>query len=314
MTRSALRPDATAFLAAAPDVDAMLGTVPLAQMRGMEPAMRDRLDVPVGQLAVNREVTADTEAGQVPVRLFDSRQTRPAGPMMVFFHGGGFWGGSSEYHAPFCAEAARVLDMAVVGVDYRLAPEDPFPAAVEDCEAAARWIASDPQVLERTATELIMCGDSTGGTMAIVTTMALRDKPAARPVRAQHLLYPTTDMSRSYPSREEFGTGYVLTAKVIDYVSGLYAADVDDWRASPLLGDQADMPPSVVVTASHDPLRDEGRAYAAKLVEAGVPTIFHEVRGNIHGFISMRKALPSSQDDVAAGFAALKALLGTSWS
>jgi acetyl esterase len=161
----------------------MLGTVPLAQMRGMEPAMRDRLDVPVGQLAVNREVTADTEAGQVPVRLFDSRQTRPAGPMMVFFHGGGFWGGSSEYHAPFCAEAARVLDMAVVGVDYRLAPEDPFPAAVEDCEAAARWIASDPQVLERTATELIMCGDSTGGTMAIVTTMALRDKPAARPVR-----------------------------------------------------------------------------------------------------------------------------------
>jgi acetyl esterase len=84
--------------------------------------------------------------------------------------------------------------------------------------------------------------------------------------------------------------------------------------ASPLLGDQADMPPSVVVTASHDPLRDEGRAYAAKLVEAGVPTIFHEVTGNIHGFISMRKAIPSSQDDVAAGFAALKALLGTGGS
>lgn len=311
MTRVDLRPDVATFLAGVPDVDAMLGAVPMSQMRAMEPTMRDMWDLPVGPLAVDHPVTADTEAGRVPLRLFDSRPARPAGPIMVFCHAGGFWGGSSEFSAPFCAEASRVLDMAVVAVDYRLAPEEPFPAGVADCEAAARWIASNPPSLERTATELVMCGDSAGGTMAIATTMALRDKPASRPVRAQFLLYPPTDLSRSHPSRDEFGTGHLLTAKTIDYVLGLYAADADDWRASPLLGSQDDMPPSVVFTVSHDPLRDEGRAYAAKLVEAGVSTIFHEVSGNVHGFCSLRKAVPSCQDDVADGFAALKTLLGT---
>jgi len=194
-------------------------------------------------------------------------------------------------------------------VEYRLAPEHAWPAAPDDCEAAARWVASSPAELGRQVTGLVIAGDSAGGGLTLVTTLALRDKPAAVPVLAQWALYPVTDLINTYPSHESFAGGYLLETPDLRWFYELYAADAHHWRASPLLGDQTGMPPTLVVTSSLDPLRDEGRAYAAAAVRAGVPTTFLEAHGMIHGFLSFRRAIPSAVDDLKACTAALKALL-----
>ena len=142
-------------------------------------------ELPLGDLAVTRDIAIPDPAGDIPARLYDARDSRDAGPVMVFFHGGGFVIGDLDTHGPYCAEAARQLDMPVVSIDYRLAPEHPFPAATDDCEAAARWVAENIA-----CTGLILSGDSAGGNLTIVTAMALRDEPAAVPVIAQNPIYP----------------------------------------------------------------------------------------------------------------------------
>jgi acetyl esterase len=136
-----------------------------------------------------------------------------------------------------------------------------------------------------------------------------RDDPAAVPVIAQFPIYPAADMGKSYPSAEAFADGYLLTRASIDYFSDHYAADLDHMRGSPMAGDLAGLPPAVVLTASLDPIRDQGRAYAAGLAKAGVPVIFREAVGNIHGFITLRRAIPSSIGDVAGALVALRPLI-----
>jgi acetyl esterase len=204
---------------------------------------------------------------------------------------------------------ARVLDIPVISVDYRLAPENPWPAAPDDCEAAARWVAGNPAELGRKVTSLVVCGDSAGGNLAIVTAVALRDTPAAVPVVAQFPIYPATDMSKPYPSYDQFADGFLLTRESMEWFDTSYRAEALHIRTSPLLGDLAGMPPAVVMTASLDPIRDQGRAYAGGLAAAGVPVVFREARGNIHGFVTIRQAIPSSQGDVASALAALKAVI-----
>jgi acetyl esterase len=199
--------------------------------------------------------------------------------------------------------------MPVISVDYRLAPEDPWPAAPDDCEAAARWIAGNPAELGRKVSSLVVCGDSAGGNLAIVTAMALRDAPAAVPVIAQFPIYPATDSSKAYPSYTEFAEGFLLTRDSMDWFQASYDAEASHIRASPLIGDLAGMPPAVVITASLDPIGDQGRAYAGALAVAGVPVIFREAKGNIHGFVTLRKAIPSSVGDVAGALAALKTVI-----
>jgi acetyl esterase len=228
---------------------------------------------------------------------------------VVFYHGGGFVIGDLDSHASFTAEMARTLDLPVIAIDYRLAPEAPFPAAPDDCEAATRWIADSPSEIGRAITSLILCGDSAGGNLAIVTAAALRDTPARAPVIAQLAFYPATDASKDYPSYSEFAEGYLLTKASMDWFLNAYQGEVTHVRSSPLLGDLSGMPPAVVVTASLDPIRDQGRAYAAALAQAGVPVVFREAKGNIHGFITLRKATPSSVGDVAGALAALKDLI-----
>lgn len=268
--------------------------------------MKDFAEPPVGDLAEIRDLSIPGPAGNIAARLFDPRISRPTGPLIVFYHGGGFVIGDLDTHASFCAEMARVLDLPVVSIDYRLAPEAPCPAAPDDCEAAARWLAGSPQALGRSVTGLVLAGDSAGGNLTIVTSMALRDKPAIVPVIAQCPIYPATDASRLYPSYDAFADGYMLTRNSVDWFLKAYRGDPADVRCSPLLGRLDGLPPAVVTTASLDPLRDQGRAYAAALATAGVPVVFREAKGIIHGFANLRQAIPSARRDVDAILGALK--------
>ena len=205
---------------------------------------------------------------------------------------------------------SRQLDLPVVSIDYRLAPESPWPAASDDCEAAARWVASNPAELGRAVTAIALAGDSAGGQIAAVAAIDLRDAPAAVPVIGQLLIYPAADFSGDYPSADHFGEGYLLTAEGMAWFNECYAADVTHPRASPMRHATLEgLPPALVLTASLDPIRDQGRAYAGALAAAGVPVIFREAVGNIHGFITLRRAIPSAQGDVAAMLVAFRALL-----
>ncbi len=277
--------------------------------RTMTAAMRDVADAPVGELAVIRDIAIPGPAGSMPARIYDSRTDRGPGPVMVFYHGGGFVIGSLYTYEPYCAEVARLLDLPVISVDYRLSPEFPFPSPAEDCEAAARWIAGSPEVLGLQVTGLITSGDSAGGNLAIVTTMALRDKPAAVPVLVQHPIYPVVTLDPDWPSMREFASGYLLTDEAMAYFSEGHAASPGDYRSEPLNFPQEGMPPSLVTTASLDPLRDQGLAYVEKLKQAGVRVEHRSAEGNIHGHINIRQAIPSVQADIEGNISALKALL-----
>ena len=266
-------------------------------------------DAPTGALALIRDLACPGPAGNIPLRLFDARERRGPGPLFLFLHGGGFVFGDLDTHEPFCAEIARALDLPVLAVDYRLAPEHPWPAGVEDAIAAARWAAASPAALEREVTGLVVAGDSAGGNFAIIVSLALRDEPAPVPVLAQWPIYPAADPAKGYPSKEDFGEGYMLTRPSIDWFEDCYRADPRDWRYAPLVKSQAGMPPTLVVTAGLDPIRDQGRAYAAACIEAGVPTVFREARGQIHGFINLRRAVPSAEEDIKGCVAALKLML-----
>lgn len=310
MTQPYVRPDVAGFLG-------FLNNLPGPKMHQLEPpaaratyaAMKDIADPPVGELATIADLTIPGPAGDIPARLFDVAESRAPGPLIVFFHGGGFVIGDLDTHASFCAEVSRTLDLPVLAVDYRLAPESPWPAAPDDCEAAARWAADSPAALSRKVTGLVTCGDSAGGNLAIVVAMALRDTPAAVPVIAQLPFYPATDTTQDYPSYSQFAEGYLLTRDSMDWFNAAYQAEAEHIRASPLKGDLTGMPPAVVVTASLDPIRDQGRAYAAALARAGVAVVYREAVGNIHGFITLRKAIPSSVGDVAGALAAAKTVI-----
>ena len=203
-----------------------------------------------------------------------------------------------------------MLDLPVIAVDYRLAPEAKWPAAPDDAEAATRWIAGSPPELGRSVTSLVLMGDSAGGNLTIITAQALRDEPAAAPVIVQVPIYPATDSSKPYDSFDEFADGgFLLTRDSLKWFEDHYGADADHTRTSPLLVDLARLPPALVVTASLDPLRDQGRAYAAALALAGVPVTFREMVGTIHGFITLRQAIPSAQGDVAAMLALAKPMI-----
>lgn len=277
--------------------------------RKMMHASRQVADAPIGELAVNRSLSAPGPAGEIELRLFDAREGRGPGPVMVFFHGGGFVLGDIQTHEPFCAEVARQLDLPVVSVDYRLAPEHPWPAGIEDAIAATRWVAESPSALGREVTGLVTAGDSAGGNFAIVVSLALRDAPAAVPVLAQWPIYPAADPAEGYPSFRDFAEGYLLTRDGMQWFDDCYKPDTKDWRYSPLVKSQEGMPPTLVVTAGLDPIRDQGRAYAAACVKAGVPTVFREAEGTIHGFINLRRAIPSSEADIRGCVEALKLML-----
>ena len=309
-----VRPDVQAMLAALkesprpPMSDALI-----AQIRLVPPGTMPSPDLPVGELGTVCDAEMPGPHGPIRLRLYDPRAHREPGPVVVFYHGGGFVVGGIETHAGLCAELARGLDLPVVSVDYRLAPEHKWPAAPDDAETAARWIAANcPEcraAFEREFTGLVLCGDSAGGTLTVVTALALRDAPADVPLLMQWPIYPVIDSSRDYPSATMFGAEYGLGPEDMAYFGAAYAPDPLHHRHSALLADQAGMAPTFVVTAGLDPLRDQGRAYAAKLIEAGVDVSYREYAGTVHGFVTFRLALPSARDDLADMIAIARQML-----
>lgn len=305
-----VRPDVKAFLDFLNGVQAPpMSQLPLEMARASYIAMGELAEQPPRELAVIRDLSCPGPAGDIPLRLYDLRTTRDPGPAVVFFHGGGFVIGDLESHHSLCTEIAAELDLPVIAVDYRLAPEHPFPAAPDDCEAAARWIAANSGALGRSITGLITMGDSAGGNLTIVITQALADNPAAVPVVLQVPIYPVSDDKPDHQSFLDFAEGFLLTSDSMQWFGNAYQAVAGDKRAYPIYGEHSTTPPTVLVTAGLDPIRDSGRIYGAELVRSGAEVVFLEMKGTIHGFAQVRKAIPSGQADMQSIFAAVRLLL-----
>lgn len=250
----------------------------------------------------------DGPAGKLPLRIY-----RPFGlgaqrvPAILWLHGGGWSLGTLDAYDPPCRFLAARGGCVVISVDYRLAPEHRFPAALEDCLAAWRWLAQTAETLGVDATRLVVAGDSTGGTLAAVLANEVRHD-AVKPA-LQVLIYPATDMRMATKSYELFGEGFFFTRKGMEWAIGNYLGDdqalIDDPRVSPLrTEDLSGVAPALVYTAGFDPLRDEGIAYANKLKAAGVKTIHRNFDSLIHGFVGMSavvQAAARAMDDIVAG-------------
>ena len=261
-----------------------------------------------------RDLQSEGPHGAIPLRLY-----RPLGasesaslPVLVYYHGGGWVIGDLDTHDTLCRELSNGADCAVVAVDYRMGPEHRFPAAVDDCLAATRWVRSHAGELCLDATRLAVGGDSAGGNLAAVISIAARDA-GDLPIAYQLLIYPATDQRRNTPSHTSNGQGYLLTTDTMDYFTGHYITDpaqYTDWRASPLLHtDLTRLPPALVLTAGYDPLRDEGAAYAEALTAAGNRATYVCFERQIHGFITMGKVLDEANSAVALCAAELKRAL-----
>ena len=260
-------------------------------------------------MAVQRDLTCPGPAGPIPLRFYDVKAERAPGPCVIFIHGGGFVIGDLEVYHALCTEISHHLDLPVISVDYRLAPEHPFPAAPDDCEAVARWLAASPAELERTITGLVITGDSAGGSLTIVTTNQLMNEPADVPVIVQAPIYPVASDTSQHSSFAMFTEGFLLTGAAMAWFNDQYGGDAGDPRHTPMVGDCTNTPPTVVCTAGLDPLRDSGREYAAHLVQLGTEVVYLEFPGIIHGFTTLRKAIPSGQRDLEAFLDATKLMV-----
>ncbi len=305
-----IRPDVKVFL----DALASMGGVPISEMTLEEArqsyiALHGMADAPARELAVIRNLSFPGPEGEIGLRLYDARETRDPGPVIVFYHGGGFVIGDLDTHHNLCTEIAYQMDLPVVAVDYRRAPEHPFPAPIEDCIAATRWIASSPEALGRKAIGLIPIGDSAGGNATIVVSQQLATSPADVPIVLQVPIFPLASDSAGSRSLEEFADGFVLTKAAVEFFGAAYAPDPNDPRAMPILGDHSTAPPTVLVTASLDPIRDSGRDYGAALSQAGIDHVHLEVNGGTHSFTNLRQAVPSYQTDLERVFTAMKLML-----
>jgi acetyl esterase len=246
-----------------------------------------------------RTLAADGPRGPIPLRVY-----RPAGvpdstrlPAYVYFHGGGWVIGDLDTHDVVCRQITAEAGVSVVSVDYRLAPEHTFPAATDDAWAATRWVVAHARELGVDRGRLAVGGDSAGGTLAAVVALLARDA-GGPPIAVQVLLYPVTDVGAETRSYQEFADGYLLTRASMRWFIAHYLSkpeDAADWRASPLRAPSlAGLPPALVVTAGFDPLRDEGRAYAARLREAGVRVDDICYGGMIHGFVPMGRLIDTA--------------------
>jgi acetyl esterase len=246
--------------------------------------------------------------GDVLVRIYWPQGEGPH-PCLVYFHGGGFVIGSLDTHDGTCRTLCNGGGCVVVSVDYRMAPENPFPAAPEDCYAITRWVAENAASLDADATRLAVGGDSAGGNLAAVVALMARERQG--PVLCfQLLIYPVTDCAFDTPSYSENAEGYFLTQGHMKWFWQQYLKDPSDGahpHASPLRADDlGSLPPALCITAEFDPLRDEGEAYAARLREAGVAVTTSRYDGMFHGFFGMGLVLDRARDAVEEACAALR--------
>ena len=267
------------------------------------------------EVAEVRDLRAPAPEGDIPLRLYRGIGTERAAalPALIYFHGGGWVVGDLDTHDGICRLIANSARCAVISVDYRLAPEHKFPAAVDDAMSATEWIAAHAAMLGIDASRLAVGGDSAGGNIAAVVALIARERGAPR-LRFQLLLYPATDFVTSDdPQRERF-EGFPLNAVTMNWFRDHYlrgAGDYGDWRASPLRApDLGGLPPAYVLTVGFDPLHAEGESYARRLQEAGIPVRHRHIAGQMHGFLNMGKIIAAAKPATEEAAAAVKAALG----
>lgn len=300
MSTIVIREDVASFLEAlAAAGGPPLESLPVGQVRAITSGQAADIDMPPVSLATVRDLTAPGRAGDIAVRLYDRREEREPGPLVLFFHGGGFVFGDLETHHSFCTWLADRLDLPVLATDYRLAPEHPFPAAVEDAEAVARWAADSPGELGREVASLVSCGDSAGGNLAIVVAGLLEGRPAAAPLIAQLAIYPYCGGGMDWPSYHAFGEGFMLSRGVMEWFEQCYGAPMGEARHDCFAGPVPEAA-LAMLTAGLDPLRDPGRAHAERAAAIGARVLYREAQGLIHGFVNMRAAMPSCIADLGA--------------
>ncbi len=259
------------------------------------------------------ELTVDGAEGPLAARHYAPPSGSPNRPLLVFFHGGGWVVGDLETHDQPCRILAKFSDVHVLSVEYRLAPEHPYPAAVDDAVAAFAWAVAHAAELGADPTRVAVGGDSAGGNLAAVVSQVTRDSGTAMPV-AQLLLYPGTDASVDRPSKSLFADGFFLTRTAMDWYWDTYSAGGDrtDPKLSPLCASTLEgLPPAILTTAAFDPLRDEGEAYAEALRAAGVKVVLRRAPGLVHGYFNMTGVHRASLDESLAVAGALGALLDT---
>lgn len=271
----------------------------------LDPALLDPFRKPVRQVV---DSTVPGRGDDIPVRVYRPATTAPHGTL-VYFHGGGWVLGNVDTHDLPCRQLCVDLAMTVVSVDYRLAPEHPFPAGIEDAVDATKWALTHVAELGGDAERVVIGGDSAGANFAAVVAQELRDEPIA----AQLLIYPATDLSTEYPSSALIREGLVLDETSVRLFERCYlpdSADRTDPRVSPLRAeDLAELPPAVVITAQFDPLRDEGDAYAKALREAGNVVSHQRFPSLTHGFLSFGPFVPACQAAVDETIEMVRALL-----
>jgi acetyl esterase len=287
------------------------------EARKMYRASRGALQPELPDMADVRDLAAPGPAGDIRLRLYRGIGTKPGVlPVMVFYHGGGYVIGDLDTHDYVCRKIANVAQCCVVAVDYRPAPENKFPAAIEDSAAALRWIVKEAQSLSIDSARVAVGGDSAGGNLSANMAHLARDGEVP-PLCFQMLLYPGTDMSMSQPSYRRNFTEFPLSIEAIEYFIGHYLRDKNDYtdpRAAPLLANNfKQLAPAFVLTAGYDPLADEGIAYARKLENNGVPVTLVHMSDQMHGSLTMGRVVRAA--DLAremAGSALARAFRPTS--
>lgn len=299
------------------DMIAMLGAPPLSettpqQFRAMRARSRDMLNTAWPEPKQYRTFEVAGGAHPIRARLYDN-EDGGARPTLIYFHGGGFTFGDLDSHDQLCRRLAQSGDLRVISVEYRLAPEAPFPAAVDDAWAALNDILARNAELGVDVARIGVGGDSAGANLATVTARraALEGAPM---IRHQLLFYPVTQSVRSTPSRERLSEGYFLTKESMDWFDGHYlpkSFDRSDPRISPLLAPvPTALAPALVVTAGFDPLLDEGRDYAEALKKAGVDCRYVEYPDQIHGFVSFCNFSSVAEKAIAEAALAVRMALG----
>ena len=289
---------------------ASMGGTPLHEMTPLEArgmALPPELAGPEQPMYRVIDRTVPGRAGRIPVRIYTPTSAARL-PGLIYFRGGGFVLGTLDSSDRACRDLAHLGGRVVVSVDYRLAPEHPFPAAVEDAYAATTYVIENPSEFGIDPGQVAVGGESAGGNLAAVTALKCRNG-VTPPLAFQLLIYPLVDFADDSPSMREFANGHFITSDLLAYFERHYLTAGQDRRhpeASPLMADLRGLPPAFVLTAECDPLRDQGEAYARRLEQAGVPVTLKRYEGMIHPFFSLAGIIEGGKTAIADAAAALK--------
>jgi acetyl esterase len=306
----ALDPDAELVLA----MIAAAGRPPIQSLRPQEAregygAARRALTPDGPDVAHVEDLAASGPAGPIPLRSYRGRGTAGNLPVLIFMHGGGFCIGDRDTHDYVCRKIANAAECAVISIEYRLAPEHKFPAAVEDCAAAVIWIRKQAHTLGFDEKRLAVGGDSAGGNLSAVMAHMARNGELPR-LCFQMLLYPSVEMSMRHPSYGLDFSRLPLNFQAVRWFHNHYlrsADDAADWRASPLRSSSfKGLAPAFILTVGYDPLRDEGAEYARLLEQSNVPTTFVHMSDQMHGFLTMGRIIRAADTALDLAAVALK--------